>query len=395
MRRNLSLSLLLAALAAGCAADSTKQPTAKEQAVQQWNATRAAVLLSLAKDQYATGNFDRCRQTVDQAERMDDKNPATRILSAKLYIEQGNLDSAQQELAAAGKLDAKLAEPDYLEGVIDQRWQQPEKALECYGHACEKAPTEQAYLMAKAETMVDLGRQTEALALLQSKVVYFEHSAAVRDAVGLLLLQQHRPDDAVEMFRRATILAPDDSTLREHLANGLFQSGQYAEATEVLRALLDEKEYAKRTDLRLTLADSEMAVRRFVAARQDAQTACDDDPTSTIALLTLAKAHFALGEIQGTQIELHRALDLDPNCAEAYLLMGYLNLRQNSPQAALRNFSQAHDLDPADTTSMCMMGSALEKMNRSQEAIGWYEQALKLDPKDELADKLLTEASAR
>src|SRR5215213_7046526 len=118
---------------AGCSA--TKKPTQKQEATQQWNRARANVMYGLAKDQYATGNFEAARKTTDDALRLDPENEPLRVVSAKLAIEAGNLDQADKDLARARKINPKNAEADYLAGVVNQRWQKPDVALEFYSTA--------------------------------------------------------------------------------------------------------------------------------------------------------------------------------------------------------------------------------------------------------------------
>src|SRR5215510_9744541 len=90
----------------GCASEMHK-PTQKQQATQEWNRARANVMLGLAKDQYATGNLDASRKTVDDALGLDPENAPLRVLSAKLAIEAGNLDLADKDLARARKANPK------------------------------------------------------------------------------------------------------------------------------------------------------------------------------------------------------------------------------------------------------------------------------------------------
>src|ERR1043166_8525511 len=101
----------------GCQQDGKKRPTQKEAAVAQWNRTRANILIGLARDQYASGNFESCRKTVDEALRMDPDNEPMRVLSAKLAIEAGQLELADKELEKARKINPKDAEADYLAGI--------------------------------------------------------------------------------------------------------------------------------------------------------------------------------------------------------------------------------------------------------------------------------------
>src|SRR5688572_10432144 len=99
--------VLAALMVAGCSSNASnkdkapkkKKLTQRQQAEREWKMARAAVLMSLAKDQYATGNFDKSRQTVDDGLKLAPDHAGLRLLSAKLSIEQGRLELADAELA--------------------------------------------------------------------------------------------------------------------------------------------------------------------------------------------------------------------------------------------------------------------------------------------------------
>jgi Tfp pilus assembly protein PilF len=69
---------IMPAVVAGCVAvgavtgcqEQNKKQTIKQKAEAQWNGARATVLLSLATDQYKAGNFDKARQSVDDAAKL-------------------------------------------------------------------------------------------------------------------------------------------------------------------------------------------------------------------------------------------------------------------------------------------------------------------------------------
>src|SRR4051812_37208519 len=183
MRLKSIVAVALVASFAGCSPQA-KSPTEKARVTQQWDKTRAKVKATLAKDQYDNGNFDKARVSVDEAIKMDPENASIRVLSAKLAIEQAQMEVADRELRLARQFDPKNAEADYLSGVVYQRWQKPELAYDFYCRAAEKAPSELAFVLAKAEMLVEMNRPTDALKLLTDNVVYFEHSSAIRDAAG-------------------------------------------------------------------------------------------------------------------------------------------------------------------------------------------------------------------
>jgi tetratricopeptide (TPR) repeat protein len=390
----LPVVLLTAVVATGCASGK-KTPTQKEQATKQWNQARARVMFGLAKDQYSTGNFEPARKTCNEALRLDSESEPLRILSAKLAVEAGNLDLADKELAEARKLNPKDAEADYLSGVVQQRWQAPEKALAFYTSASEKSTDEIAYVLARSEMLVALGRQEEALRMLEGKVVYFEHSAVIRDAVGQLLVQFARYKEAADMLREASILAGNDLGITEHLAFALLLSGQHREAIEPFQKLLRDEKYAKRGDLYLALGQCLMETGKVRDAKQKFETAAQLDPQSASAFLALGRAALQQNDLNRADTSLRRAVSLDPARSETRLLMGYLKLKQNKLQDALTNFQRASALDRNDTVSLCMVGYTLSKLGRNEQALQYYAQALKIKPGDEMASRMMAAMDLR
>jgi tetratricopeptide (TPR) repeat protein len=366
-----------------------KEPSAQQAAVRQWNDARSAVLVGLAGDQYQNANFEKSRSTIDQALRLSPENPTARLLSAKLYIEAGSLEAAERELMVASQSDSTAAESQYLMGVVYQRWQQPQRALECYQHACDKSPAELAYVMAKAEMLVAMGRRDEALTMLQAKVAYFEHSGEIRDEVGLLLVQEGRYPEAIEMLCRAGILAPDDLTIREHLAMAQFYAKRFAESGELLSALLASGKCDHRPDLQITLGECQLQTARPDEAVQSFQQASETMPGSTGVWLGLARAELELNNFKRAEFAVRRCLALDDAGSQAHLLMGYVMLRQNRLDDAYASFVRASQLDQNDTVPICMIGLTLNRLGRSHDAAACYQRALKLNPGDDMASQLL------
>jgi tetratricopeptide (TPR) repeat protein len=379
-------------LAMGCE-NGGKNKTAKEEVTQQWKDARAGVQYAMAKQQYDAGALPQARKSIDAALELSPQHLPALLLSARLHIEQGQLDSAEAMLARAGALDPKNAEVDYLSGVVCQRWQKPEAALALYHSAFTKAPTELAYLLAEAETLVSLERSDEALALLNEKVIYFEHSAAIRDAVGQLLVQKGRYAEAIEMLRRAVVLAPEEMQMREHLALALYYGGQHRDAADALHRLLKHDLFKDRADLHTALGETYLQLNRARDARAAFDRATQLEPASATLWVRLGKAAVQLEDERRAEISLKKALSLDGTLAEAHLMMGYLRLKQDRLADALTSFNQAANLDRTDPVSLCMVGYVLEKLGRPAQAMGYYSQALRLQPDDELATRLMADIS--
>ena len=380
---------------AGCGSNKSNSVAQKEAARKQWNGTRASVLANLARDQYENATFDKARASIDDAIRLYPENPHFHILSARIAIEEGRLESADKSLAEARRLDPRNAEADYYSGVVCQRWQKLDQAAEFYRAATEKQPQELAFLLAQAEMMVGLGRSEEALTLLQSKVVYFEHSPIIRDAVGQLLMQKAQYSQAVDMFRQASVLASDDMSIRERLAMAYMRAQRYNDAVEALTRVLKNEKYNQRGDLYLALGEAQAQLGRTREARSSFDSATQYSPTDPGAWLALGKAALDLNDVRRAEISLRRAISIDPANSEAYLLTGYVRLKQTKLDEALAAFRKASALDPADPVSVCMIGYVLEKQGKSGEALKYYARALKIKPGDELATRLMAEVQLK
>jgi tetratricopeptide (TPR) repeat protein len=388
--------LVCLAVLAGCAASpsggrKTNSEQNKENAKKQWAAARANVMGNMAREQYDGGNFEKARVTIDDALKMDPDNVALRVLSAKLAVEQGNLELADAELLRARKLDPRSAEADYLSGVVCQRWQRAQEAHDYYRSAAEKQPNELAYLLAQAEMLVTLNKPDEAMALLQAKVVYFEYSGTIRDAVGQLYMQKREYGRAVDVLRQASILATDDPAIREHLAVACYHAKQYKEAAEVLGRLVKDDRYATRGDLYVLLGECQLNLSKAREARDAFETATQLSPNLWTAWGGFGKAALRNGDLRRAEIALRRALSIEPASSETNLLLGYVRLKQDKLDDALAAFRKSSALDPSDTVSLCMVGYVLEKQGKGREALDQYGKALRLKPNDDLATKLMAE----
>lgn len=388
-------------LLSGCAAQDPEKPRAKapqksigETAAVNWNRARAAVMVSLAKSQYTAGNFDECRETVAKGLKLNPENSDLHVINAKLAIEDGQLEVADRELELALRFGPANAEAEYLSGVVYQRWGKLDMALDCYIRASQKAPTEPAYFLARAEMLVALDRSNEALSLLMEKITTFDQNAALRDAAGQLLVEQGRYAEAVAMLRQASNLEADDDLIREHLAMAYYFNRQYREALATFERLVADDSNAKRSELWLAMGECQMHLAQPADARTSFDKACKLSPSSPKVWMSHAKAAMQLGDTRRAELSLQKAMSLDPDSGEVRLMLGYLRVRQNRMNDALAQFQQAAKLDPRDPMALCMIGYVMEQTGRPQVAIKFYAQALKLKPDDELATKLMASVSA-
>jgi protein O-mannosyl-transferase len=155
---------------------------------------------------------------------------------------------------------------------------------------------------------------------------------------------QGKPDQALELYRRAVILRPDNADAHYNLARLLAGQGQ-----------------------------QEAAIRHY---RQASAIKPDDaDIHNNLGLLLAAR-----GEVEASLAELQKAVKIDPNHARAYFNMGKVFARQGDFDKAAAAYQKALTLDPTEVEIRLGLGSVLARQGNLEAAIMQYQQAVKLKP---------------
>ena len=309
---------------------------------------------------------------------------------AGIETEEHLIDHHRLSFVAGGfEHEVRTVLAEQLRGVINQRWQKLEDAASDYQIASDKAPTELAFVLARAETLVAMDRAKEALSLLQEKQPFFENNPVIRDAAGQLLMQQKRYSEAVDTFRKASMLATDDIGIKERLAKAMLFNNQSREAAELLSRLTRDERNAERSELYVMLGEACMQADRASQARAAFETAAQINPSSSLAWQGIGKVALNANDLRRAEMAIRKSLALEPADPQALLLTGYLRLRQSKLDEAMVAFRKAAALDQADAVALCMTGYILERMGDQQQAMDFYAKALRVRPGDELATQLM------
>jgi tetratricopeptide (TPR) repeat protein len=228
------------------------------------------------------------------------------------------------------------------------------------------------------------GRREEALAPLGRAVELMPDNAEAHFNLGNCLLEQEKFADAEPCYRRALSFKHDYLAAYFNLGNVLQRQGRFAEA---------EASYLQALSLKPDLADA----RRNLAIVQSEQGHVADAETNFRAVLELtpndALAHTNLANILQTQQRLEeaetsfrRALELQPSLADTHFnLANFLN-GQGRISEAETCYRNALDLRPDFAMAHLKLGDLLLEQERSTEAEIAFRFAIESDPK--LADAL-------
>lgn len=378
-----------------CDADNKKHETIKAEMRRKWEGARIAVMYQLAKQQYEAGEFDKCRETLGKASAINQPFAPMNILAGRLELEKGDLERASTQFQVAQQLDPASAEASYYLGVVHQRWQNAEQAYKHYRNAWEKKPSEVGYLLAAIEMQLTMGQIDDAQQLLLDKLTYFEQTAAIRVALARTYALKGDMVAAAKAYRDAVVLSPDDLGLRQTYAETLYFAGKYAEALPVLEDLRKNSNVVDRTNLRMILGQTYLALRRTREARLCFQEITQESPNNTEAWLSLGKVYLQDNEAGQTVVVARRVLKNEPQNLRALILKALAEQKQRRWDEAQKTLVTAQQVAPKDSTILCLMGVNSQGQGRAEAAARYFEQALKINPQDAWAQELLATVKPR
>jgi len=213
------------------------------------------------------------------------------------------------------------------------------------------------------------GRPTDALPLLEKAQAARPHDAAFASNLAQAYLHCGRRDDAVVMFDRAVSLDPQPQVLLSAaLARIARQNPGDAEAAVVLltkaqAAGLGSAELHQPLGLALLLAN------RIEEAVKECQLACEMQPQNPEAFHNLAAALARKGETANARLCLAQALELNPNYARACFALAVMEAEADRLVEAEALFRAAISMKPDSPAAYQALGSVLAKMGQQNEAL--------------------------
>jgi tetratricopeptide (TPR) repeat protein len=165
--------------------------------------------------------------------------------------------------------------------------------------------------------------------------------------LGRQLIADGRPDDALQLFRKATVVQPEDPA-------GWIELGTHYLQRKAPKAAIGALEKA------LEVGVESAKVHRC-----------------------LAQALQELGDLAEAEAELERGLTLDAESAECWFELGIVRDARADFERAVEAFAKAVELAPHRMSHHQRLGFALESAGRRKDAIESFKIALKLESETE------------
>lgn len=217
------------------------------------------------------------------------------------------------------------------------------------------------------------------------------NSARAHHKYGLVLTDAHRDSEAIEQFRAALNLTPNDQDVRYSLGQALLNQGRFAEAAT-------ELEQALRKDPRNANAHSDHGRALERLGRND--QAADELATAVRLNPKSARVHynyamFLAGNNQPDQAiaEFQKCLAQTPKSADAHYYLGRLFFLKGDLESAKKHYQETARLD-ASAPVHNSLGVVYMRLGQISEAITQFNEALRQHPEDSTAAENLRFALA-
>jgi tetratricopeptide (TPR) repeat protein len=243
------------------------------------------------------------------------------------------------------------------------------------------------------------GRLADAKAAFEKASREATQSAAPLVGVGAVLERQGDLPAALDVYRKAAQVEPDDPDAARALVLALIASGRAPEGVNVARARAEK--YAKSPAAATLHSEAASGAGDSATAQAEAQRALALDSSYVPAMLAVARDHYRAGRVSMTAYALKALLDgIDEttpararDCAEALLLRAVIDRRTPGRRAAaLEGFARVHQFRPDLTEASLALGVMKLEAGLAEEAIASLEVAAKFAPKNAFVATALGDA---
>ena len=305
--------------------------------------------------------------------------PSEEYTSAKLYLQQNDLEKAEEFLVKAMAIEVDNPEIPFQLGHHiygkDGRWAEMN---DVYNKALEIDPNRKILEGVTVQEMVDISRYGYWSDVYNKGVKVYNSSKGMDDQERKAIIR-----DAVDEFQTALIIKDDESLNYTMLATCHFDLGEGEKSTELI---------AKAVELAPEDYNANMAAGQIFARNDQPanalpylRKAVELDPSNGAAIRNLAQTYYDLGNTAESIATYEKAIKttLDTKAkADLHFNLGVLYNQVEDFDQAEDNFLFALDLNPEDVEAIIGMAQTFESIEKWRKAEKFYKELIYLEPEN-------------
>ncbi len=292
-----------------------------------------------------TVQVDESRPLADPKDKIGFSNDLTK---ATMLLEEKRPEESAVILERLTREEPELADAWSLLGNVNLKRGRKQAALDSFRRALALKPDNNFLMINVVKSLAGLGEVEAAAEENLRFLKVFPDDPALLEQLGYIRLRQKRPDEALNLLRRALGLDPTASQVYNLTAEALILKGDHAAAEEILRRGLSENPKARNTHY--LLAQVQEALQRPAAAIDLYRKELEIDAAKFQAAVNLANLLKQRGDMTAAARYYRMAID-----ANAELKMPRFHLAEIM-------LKERRDLDQA--VSLCLEGIKLAPQDR-------------------------------
>ncbi len=394
--RLLAASVLALVAISGCApGHGNSTGNALRQANERQAAVKAGNEFQQANQAYMAGEMDKADKYINRCLQLNPSVAKSYVLKGRIMIEKGDLEQALIAFQKAEAIEPKNVDSQYYQGIVYERFTQPENALKHYQAAADLEPANAQYAVASAECLLDVGRMDDAEKFLTSRAASFEHNAGIKQTLGHIAMRRKDPEAAVRIFNEARLLASDDSSILEDLVLAQIQTSRFADAEFNISRLLKMEDNAGRRDLLqmrakcLTMLDRPLEARDVLIELTNGEEGQRDAE----AWIELGNVCYTIKDMNRTRQAWQRIVAIAPHRSEGWMLKALYQRKTNDFEGALKTVERAVERRGTSVDPIVLQGLILTDLGRADEARAKFASALQEQPDNNAAKRAFAAVS--
>ncbi|MFQ5468753.1 MAG: tetratricopeptide repeat protein [Gammaproteobacteria bacterium] len=250
----------------------------------------------------------------------------------------------------------------------------------------------------EAEALYQSGKIEEAIGQLQTIVDSGVESAEAFHTLGVILIQQNRFDDGVDLLKRAIEIEPENIRYRMDIAKAFDFKGMSALAIDAFKAVVRLAEAGSAdyvaASKKIEFIEANVFARQgnFGEALPRFQTLAEKYPDDMMIQYSLGLANMLTNNVDAAEQAFGKAVALSPEYADAYFYLASMQERKGNVQQAIKNFNKVVEINPKAPISIkarvklgLIEGTMLARQGSVRDGLDILLEVLKLDPENLVA----------
>lgn len=258
-----------------------------------------------------------------------------------------------------------------------------DKALEYFARANQIKPYSRDVMGWYAETLVSVGRDDEAEALLRGMIAHDKNWDAAYDLLFMQYNNRRQPDKAEAILRERVQNEPTSAAARQNLANYLASSGRFPDGEAVLRQAADDpKDFPNGHEL---LGDFYFRGKKFDQALQQYQAGAAADQKNALRYQQRIIAVYTITGRRDEAVALAKKLVAgNPKNAASNEMYASLLLQTEAQADTSKSLAELQALvknNPSDPVLHVDLARGYFALNNTDKALSEALEAIHLSPK--------------